>query len=140
MGRGNEKIWPVDSNQTRKCIFCKENKALREFYSKTKTILGIEYFYQLSSFCKKCEIDRIVNRIKKIRRDLLQYGGNKCKKCGYSKCPQALEFHHRNAQIKDFSMGSIRSITKEVIREINKCDLLCSNCHREEHFPNLDSR
>lgn len=61
-----------------------------------------------------------------------------CDRCGYNKCPQALEWHHPNND-KDIDPSSIlmsRTIKafEKYLAEIAKCDLLCANCHREEHF------
>ncbi len=59
-----------------------------------------------------------------------------CSKCGYNRCATALDCHHRDPTSKLFSIGkmaggsmSIESIT----REIEKCDILCRNCHAELH-------
>ena len=60
-------------------------------------------------------------------------GGAKCQICGYDKCVAALEFHHRNPAEKDpqwrrgWSLDRLRN-------ELNKCDILCANCHREVHW------
>lgn len=65
----------------------------------------------------------------------VNYKGAKCMICGYSKCLQALEFHHVNSSEKDFSVsnkGYTRS-WKKVKEEIDKCALVCANCHREIH-------
>ena len=68
---------------------------------------------------------------------------NKCLKCGYAGKDEnfaSLDFHHRLAEDKDFSLGNAyKLITKyrdKVIRELEKCDVLCSNCHAKEHFNN----
>jgi len=48
---------------------------------------------------------------------------------------EALEFHHRDSSKKDFGIsyrGYTRSWAK-VLEEIEKCELLCANCHRETH-------
>lgn len=60
--------------------------------------------------------------------------GGKCEKCGYDKCQRALEFHHLDPNVKDFGISSI--LTKSfasLVEESDKCILLCSNCHAEEH-------
>jgi hypothetical protein len=64
--------------------------------------------------------------------------GGKCQVCGYCKCLQALEFHHRDSLTKKFKLSGI-NLTKytwaEILIEVEKCDLLCSNCHAErENF------
>jgi 5-methylcytosine-specific restriction endonuclease McrA len=77
----------------------------------------------------------VAKRRKKIREMALDRKGAKCSLCGYSKCFQALEFHHINEADKDFSIstkGYTRSWEK-VKAEIDKCILVCANCHRELH-------
>ncbi len=55
-----------------------------------------------------------------------------CERCGYNKCIGALEFHHLDPTIKDELVCRSRSFEKAK-KEMDKCVLLCSNCHREEH-------
>ena len=48
----------------------------------------------------------------------------------------ALELHHKNAAQKDFSFGSIIANPKawsKLVTELQKCVLVCANCHRELH-------
>lgn len=78
-------------------------------------------------------------RVARCRRTLklkaVLYLGGSCYKCGYSKCMAAMDFHHRDPTQKDFAIGSrglYRSFSK-VQTELDKCDLLCANCHRELH-------
>ena len=40
-----------------------------------------------------------------IKRWALEYKGSKCEICGYNKCPEALDFHHKNPKEKDFSLS-----------------------------------
>ena len=61
--------------------------------------------------------------------------GSKCQLCGYDRCPEALEFHHLDEAEKDFGIsdkGYTRSWSR-MKKEIEKCLLLCANCHREVH-------
>ena len=65
----------------------------------------------------------------------LDYKGGHCEMCGYGKCSEALEFHHISSSKKAFSIsnkGYTRS-WKRVKEELDKCILLCANCHRELH-------
>ncbi|MFC1510424.1 hypothetical protein ACFL49_02070 [Candidatus Omnitrophota bacterium] len=83
-------------------------------------------------------IKAVHKRRRKIRQMSVEYKGGKCECCGYDRCIEALEFHHKDASAKDFSIsqkGYTRSWQK-VVEEINKCILLCANCHREVHAQN----
>ena len=80
-------------------------------------------------------IDAVQKRRKKVRKMAIEYKGAKCYNCGYDKCYEALEFHHLNSGGKDFGIsdkGYTRSWTK-IKEELDKCILLCANCHREVH-------
>ena len=72
---------------------------------------------------------------KKVRQMAVEYKGGKCIKCGYSKCQRALSFHHVNPKEKDFDLSS-KGLTRSwerIKKEIDKCVLLCANCHMEVH-------
>jgi hypothetical protein len=76
--------------------------------------------------------------MKAIKQELVKRAGGKCKACGYDKSIWALEFHHRDKTIKSFHIKKIRSINERTLAEIDKCDLLCANCHREKHHEEED--
>lgn len=85
--------------------------------------------------CVKCRSLAVTKRRQDLKLKALLYKGNKCLICGYNKCISALEFHHRDPKEKDFHLGQdghSRS-WERIKKEIDKCDLLCANCHREEH-------
>jgi 5-methylcytosine-specific restriction endonuclease McrA len=74
-------------------------------------------------------------RRKKIRQMAIEYKGGSCEVCGYDNCSEALEFHHANSSGKDFSISE-KGYTRSWLRvkeELDKCMLLCANCHRELH-------
>ena len=74
-------------------------------------------------------------RRKKVRQMAIEYKGGKCERCGYNRCPDALEFHHKDLSKKDFGIskkGYTRS-WKRVAAELDKCLMVCANCHRELH-------
>jgi hypothetical protein len=77
-------------------------------------------------------------RIKKIQREnkaiALKHKGGKCISCGYASNIAALEFHHRDKNTKSFAIGDFRKPVDEYFfKELDKCDLLCCNCHRLAH-------
>ena len=112
--------------ETRICSKCTVEKNVNDFYHyKTKT----------RNWCKECDkINTIIRQI--IFKELcVEYKGGKCEKCGYDEYFGALEFHHRDPLQKKFSIGQVklRKFNDETIEELDKCDMLCANCHRMEH-------
>ncbi len=86
--------------------------------------------------CNKCSIESVAKRRRKMKQILVKERGGKCERCTYDKCIQALHFHHRDPDKKSFGIaakGHTRSLEKAQ-EEINKCILICANCHRKEHF------
>lgn len=72
----------------------------------------------------------LTNKIKAV-----EYLGGSCSDCGYNKCIAALDFHHINPNTKDSDIKSLGQRKWEsILKEIKKCKLLCSNCHREHHW------
>lgn len=90
-----------------------------------------------SKFCsKQCKNKFYVSkRRKRVKLKAIEYMGGKCIVCGYNRCVSALAFHHIDESKKEFgiaSYGYSRSWDR-VKAELNKCVLLCSNCHAEHH-------
>ena len=85
--------------------------------------------------CKQCENEHSKNHKAKRKQRAIEYAGGSCEVCGYDKCPTALEFHHRDPSEKEFSIGHLISLRWSRLQiELDKCQLLCANCHRELHF------
>ncbi len=76
-----------------------------------------------------------LERKEKLKSKLVEYKGGKCQSCGYNKSKRALTFHHRDPKQKDFSVSQMlyRLKWEVVLAEVDKCDMLCSNCHHELH-------
>lgn len=67
------------------------------------------------------------------KRRFAEYKGSRCERCGYDRSLAALEFHHTDPAKKEFQISG-PSVSWEATRaELDKCQLLCANCHREEH-------
>lgn len=77
----------------------------------------------------------------KRKIELIEVKGGCCTKCGYNKNIAALEFHHIDPTKKDYQLD-VRKLSNskmvDLVREVEKCDLLCANCHREIHSPDLE--
>ena len=66
--------------------------------------------------------------------------GGKCQVCGYDRCVEALEFHHVDPEEKAFNIGDRVTSLEAILPELEKCVLVCANCHREIHcglYPQL---
>lgn len=86
--------------------------------------------------CKKCAVDSVQRRRLKIKQQAVNYKGGCCERCGYDKYIGALEFHHKDPEQKDFGISNKgHSRSWEVVKnELDKCSILCSNCHKEVHY------
>ena len=69
----------------------------------------------------------------------MNYKGGQCRVCGYNRCMSALSFHHLDPNEKDFGIAQACALSWEKVkRELDKCVLLCGNCHAEVHEGVLD--
>lgn len=100
--------------------------------------------------CHNCHYKRHFLEIKKDNRNTISKSilldfikKDKCDICGYNESNQSLHFHHRNPNDKNFTVSrylkskriiTVNDIEMEVFDELNKCDLICANCHEELHF------
>lgn len=95
------------------------------------------YYYNSYKYykCRVCNCENVKKRHKKVKALLVEYKGGKCEECGYSKCLSALQFHHKNSTTKSFGIAEkMYSKSLELLKqEVDKCELLCSNCHFEHH-------
>lgn len=87
-------------------------------------------------FCKSCQ----TNQKRQKRKDMaIKYLGEKCQVCGYDKCIQALQFHHLDPDKKSFQLSGNMHKNFEVLKsELDKCILICANCHFELHAGLID--
>ena len=91
--------------------------------------------------CRKCSSEAVQRRRIKLKLMAIDYKGGKCEKCGYDKCIEALDFHHTDPTQKDFAISdrNLKLDWEDIKKELDKCKLLCSNCHREEHNKRKES-
>lgn len=83
---------------------------------------------------EKCSSCLVNDRRLKIKIDCLNYKGGKCEICGYNKCSRALSFHHLDSSKKVFSISGAHSRKwEDIVKELDKCRLICENCHMELH-------
>lgn len=72
-------------------------------------------------------------RRRSLRERAIDYKGGRCEICGYDKCLSAMEFHHPNPMTKEFNISDRMTTFEDIRPELDKCHLLCANCHREVH-------
>lgn len=95
-----------------------------------------EYIYGRSSgntltYCASCMVN---NGRTRQKQKAIDYKGGKCEICNYSKCNRALQFHHLDESKKEFTISSCHCRSWDSIQnELDKCILVCSNCHAEIH-------
>lgn len=90
------------------------------------------FIYKLQ--CKKCRTRYNTYKGNENKNKAIQYLGGKCKCCGYDKFPCSLDLHHKDLSQKDPNFRTKGGWSWERLKkEIDKCILLCSNCHRAFH-------
>lgn len=123
--------------------------------SKCKNDLPIEQFSikkgKPQSYCKSCHSEyrknhyeqnkqKYIDKASNYRKEFWEWFRNlkkdlSCIKCGEDR-HWVLDFHHRDSSLKDNEVSKlINSVSKsKVLQEIEKCDVLCANCHRDLHY------
>ena len=121
----------VGSSPTQPAIFWKYKMIkLCKIHGETKFSLQGKYLR-----CLKCNVIKVTKKRKSLKIQAVEYKGGKCERCNYNKSVNALHFHHRDPNEKDFGIGQsgyTRSWDK-VKEELDKCILVCANCHAEIH-------
>ena len=130
--------------QEKLCVRCNASKPITEFAKKSAT--------RLQPFCKKCNNaycrehyinnkSRYLQRNLDYRKKILTFIHSVkstaiCSKCGEGHI-SCLDFHHLEDDKKDFNISLAHNHGHSIERvksEISKCIILCSNCHRKEHY------
>lgn len=130
------------------CKSCGEEKQLSEFGVASKTRDGLqrlcivcnrkqarEYYHSANK--KSLHVLRAKERQRKIAvalNDIKEMAG--CHFCG-ERCSVSLDFHHLGDD-KEFTIATSAHAISKFIEEIDKCEVLCSNCHRKVHGCLLD--
>ena len=125
-GKHNTRKLDKPKNQEKYCPRCKQIKDKSLFYNRRNQ--------DTSSYCKICMDKYSQERWLQRKKEAIEYLGGKCVCCGYDKYYGALSFHHPNPEEKEIEWTKMRLITwKNVLKELDKCVLVCSNCHAEIH-------
>ena len=120
---------PIEEyGEFRFCPRCQKQVPTKNFYSRRGKSNS-------SVYCKICTNEQTIQKQRETKIKMIDYKGGKCEKCGYNKSPAALDFHHKNPLEKKFTIAHARhrSFNENIKKELDKCMLVCSNCHREIH-------
>lgn len=83
--------------------------------------------------CKACWNKQESERYRK-KKEFVDAQKTQCKKCGDDRF-YVLDFHHIDPNSKKFTIGQFKKGSfKKLQDEIDKCVVLCANCHREYHY------
>lgn len=112
------------STDNKICPRCGKEKDASQFYKKGD---------KPGSYCKPCHNTYSHERWKKRKKDAVEYLGGKCEDCEKQYPFFVYDFHHTGG--KDYEWGQLRlRAWDSVIKELDRCVLLCSNCHRIRHY------
>src|SRR5262249_39359493 len=96
-----------------------------------KTFVYNRYKGHRRTACNNCSVHK--NRMK-VKQWAIEYKGGCCAVCGYNRCMAALQFHHSDTGSKEYTIGGNHTRALESLKkELDKCILLCANCHAEYH-------
>lgn len=117
----------------KQCSDCREFKPTTEFYWKNKE------HTVLNSKCKHCSNKRMTELRRERYERIQEYKTHKgCKVCGETR-HWVLDLHHRDEDTKEYTISNMlrKNMSWEnILEELEKCDVLCANCHRDWHYKN----
>ena len=87
----------------------------------------------------KSEIAHVKRRKDEIRKWFWEYKKSlKCSKCSEAH-PAIIDFHHKKDKEKEMAISYMVAngfSIKKIKEELNKCQVVCANCHRKIHNNN----
>ena len=110
----------------RTSIYRANNKEkLREYYSNTKEV----------------QIQQVLQRRENNKAEYILLKGGKCEICGFEyngENAACFDFHHENPEEKEYNPSTaIRLRREKALKELEKCQLVCANCHRLIHYKTI---
>lgn len=114
-------------NGNKVCIKCLQLKNINKF--------SINKNLSIRNDCKACCKDRDFARKQEISNLLKEIKSKPCFDCNQIYPYYVMDFDHREGVVKINNVSQMRFCSKDkILKEIQKCDLVCANCHRERTF------
>ena len=125
------------------CNKCARTKELKDFYPHKQCRLGV------TGTCRECSKERLqgwYQKTKQVRRAAanrrnkekkymaVEYMGGSCQDCGGTFPYCVYDFHHTGSDKEVNPSYALAGSWESALSELNKCVLLCANCHRMRHF------
>jgi hypothetical protein len=116
--------------ETKICSKCGVEKPITDYHKNGFDNKGNQKY---RGYCKTCANKREMERYWD-KRAFVDAQRTQCVKCGETRS-YVLDFHHKNETEKSFTIGAMKRGNKDIIqKELDKCVVLCANCHRELHY------
>ena len=131
---------------TKTCYICseiKEETLFKKYYNRKKKLCYTNMCLTCSTKEynkwreKNTEIYNKSTRKRRLEKKIraIEYKGNCCARCGNSYHPVVYDFHHIDPTEKEVNPGNLLTCSDETLfKELDKCILLCANCHRLVHY------
>ena len=120
--------------KTQYCSQCGTTKSLSEFHKNNYRPNKVQ------AECKSCQLKTNKKNAAAKKLKMIEHKGGVCYKCKGIFHPAVFELHHRDPKEKDIQPRSMQYWKWErIIPELDKCDLLCANCHRLTHVEMRDN-
>jgi hypothetical protein len=117
------------------CAKCNQERPLEDFQTRSDSPIGKR------STCKSCKAKYLREQRAKVRQVIYEAKAHPCTDCGVQYPPWVMDFDHIKG--KEFGvsrMVSARIGLDRIHAEIAKCELVCSNCHRQREHDRLVAR
>jgi hypothetical protein len=121
---------PWGSHNTRKIYLTDEEK--KAHTTATCKYCNKQYIRAHGRYKERCNTCRGKKFRQRLKKELVEKMGGKCFICSYDKCIEALDFHHLDPNKKEMPISTTSS-RYLLLKEVEKCMLVCCRCHREIH-------
>ena len=123
-----DKYKTIDGVECKWCNDCKTFRPLNEFSTRSDRAAG------RAGYCRTCTAAQQKALRQKYKEEAVLYKGDVCFDCHETFASHVYDFHHLDPYQKDLSWSDMNRRSLEHNKnELDKCVLLCANCHRDRH-------